>query len=203
MATFKPKVNMRLINKLVAKSGAWKKGAQLKMNKIFLAEKVRLLSLYKEHPVSEEIESGPDGQNTSGTLSSGNLYSFIGFQKGKDPVSTFGAFLATAIKLNKTVRTSVVSKNKIRVTHTVKLPNPQTLVAISPMPWEPGRSWVTSIETGISGFSHYLDKVSKASRSGRGIQVKGKVRSAQFSPKPYLTPLIANFIRSLRRNRKV
>ncbi len=198
----KAKINMRSINQLVSKSGAWKKQAQIKMTKIFAAEKIKLLAMFENHPVSEEISNGPDASNNSGTLSSGNLFSFIGFQQGKNPVSEVSAFLAAAIKLNKTVKTNVSGKNKVTVSHTIKLPNSQTLQAISPMPWESGKSWVTSIESGISGFSNYMDKLSKKSRSGRGIQVKGKVRSAQYQPTPYLTPLIANFIRELKKPRR-
>jgi hypothetical protein len=195
------KINMVDISRRVAKSGAWKKKARIEMRKLFSMEKLKLLTLFNQHPISEEIQAGPDAQNVSKTLSEGNLYSFMGFQQGSDPVKVVTAFLAAAIRLNKTVKTKALSKKKIRVTGTVKLPSPQALAAVSSMPWEPGKSWVVSVETGISGFSHYMDKVSKASRSGRGIQVKGKIRSAHFNPIPYLSPLMLRFIKIMRRGR--
>jgi hypothetical protein len=195
------KINMTDISRRVAKSGAWKKKAQNDMRKLFSVQKSKLLVLLNEHPISQEIQAGPYAQNTSGTLGEGNLFSFIGFQHGSKPVTTLTAFLAASIKLNRGVKTKALSKKRVRVTGTIKLPSPQAIGAVTGMPWEPGKSWVVSIETGISGFSHYMSKVSGASRSGGGFQVKGKIRTTNFDPMPYLSPLMLRFLKIMRRGK--
>ena len=46
----------------------------------FNAAHKKLLNEFETHPVTREIEGGPDATNTSGTLGgSGNLFSFLGF----------------------------------------------------------------------------------------------------------------------------
>ena len=66
------------------------------------------------------------------------------------------------------------------------------------MPWESGRSWVNGIERGISGFSFYLFKKFKGSRSGTGLQSKSEVNSLSFKPTKYLSKIIDNFTKNIK-----
>jgi len=65
------------------------------------------------------------------------------------------------------------------------------------MPWS-GKSWTRAIETGISGLAYYLfsrKRNFRNSRSGKAIQLKVPLRSASYTPVPYLTELRKNFVR--------
>jgi hypothetical protein len=56
---------------------------QDRFNKI----KNELIQEFLNHPVTQEIKAGPNTTNISGTLNGkGNLFSFIGFYEGDDPI---------------------------------------------------------------------------------------------------------------------
>jgi hypothetical protein len=158
----------------------------------FDKRKKELLNEFKSHPVSREIEAGPDTSNSSGTLGGyGNLYSFIGFPGG-NPVADVYDLLTAAIRLRKT---PVIRTGGSRLYFTFKgtLPDRRELESVAPMPWEPG-SWLFKIETGISGLGSYLyGRMYGGSRSGTGIQSKRASRSAVFTPVPYISALLQKF----------
>ena len=65
------------------------------------------------------------------------------------------------------------------------------------MPWDSG-SWVRGIETGVSGFSYYMSKASLASRSGKAIQIDGKLRSINsIKGVPYMTDILRKFMKRI------
>ena len=100
--------------------------------------------------------SRPDGPNTSGTLGGvTNLFAFIGFDKGDQPVMPIIQLLEnTSIQFNKELR----ENNKLGISYNVNLPTAEEIFAITPMPWAIGRSWAKGIETGISGLGYLLRK---------------------------------------------
>ena len=53
----------------------------------FLKEKRAMLAAFDSHPVTREIRGGANSSNISGTMHSGNLFGFIGFPAGSDPIS--------------------------------------------------------------------------------------------------------------------
>ena len=53
------------------------------------------------HPVTQEIESGPNGYNQSGTLGGyGNLFSYIGFEEGMSPTEPLRRVLKKILKIH-------------------------------------------------------------------------------------------------------
>ncbi len=141
----------------------------------FLAIKNEMIKNFDNHPVTIEIESGSNAANTSGTLSGyGNLFTFIGFPDGFDPVSPIrNRLLLTDLKK--------IKYNRGIFDFSTTEPTREELFAMTKFSsfrseMQGGRSWLDGIETGISGLGFYLYEkgrdISK-SRSGPAIQLKG------------------------------
>jgi hypothetical protein len=150
------------------------------------------------HPVTKEINGGIDSKNISNTLGGGdkNLYSFIGFEDGDDPIEPI---LEKISPLNpdgpkiKYIRGS--NKNNLEFNFAITAPNQEAIENATPMPWADGLSWVSRIEKGIPGLNRFLNKFGvPSSRSGGGIQVKNKLREARFKNISYLSGIFNKFI---------
>ena len=124
----------------------------------------------------------------------GNLFSFIGFKEGTDPIQPIVNLIDKIDIGNK--KSSNVRESTI--TFHVKIPDEQTFKGASKMPWESGRSWLYDMETRISGLGNYFFKQSKASRSGAAFQVKTEVRQDIFKPTKYFPTMLEKFIQSLK-----
>jgi len=152
----------------------------------FQKKKNQMILEFLNHPVTKEIEQGINAKNISGTLSggSGNLYSFLGFEDGYDPIEPIEeVLLRTDFKLVKVTKREIEFK--------ILLPEARDIFAVTPLPWATGRSWAQGIERGISGLGYYLLKKSKSSRSGLGIQSSRKVRKkSKFKNVPYISSFI-------------
>ncbi len=188
------KINQRSIDRKVANSRAFdrasRKSAQERLDKA----KAELLSQYDQHPVTQEIEGEETASNLSGTLNGyGNLFSFMGFSQGSNPTVAVRNFLKSFIQLKKS---SKARGNHIE--YRVKMPSMEDF-DFAQMPWEGGNSWVRAVEVGMSSFSYYMDKASKASRSGKGIQIDNKLRGRSSSGVPYLTQMLNEFRKRLSR----
>ena len=159
------------------------------INTEFLRIKKQMISTFNNHPVTVEINAGPTASNTSGTLSGvGNLYSYIGFDKGSKPT------IPIVQKLEKeTFLSSVVFSKNGTFRVVVNNPTANDIFDITPLPWAQGRSWAEGIERGLPGFGLYLNEQSSFSRSGSGIQVKNKLRSGKFKNVPYISKIIKDF----------
>jgi len=149
---------------------------------------------FEDHPISREIDGGENASNISGTLSGrGNLFSFIGFNKGDSPIKNLKVFIERQFNFKKT------RKDKKSITYQISYPNLEKIKSQTPMPWEGGRSWVYGVENGISGLSQYLyKKFISASRSSTGIQSKKNAKAFNYKPAKYLTEIINNFKRNLK-----
>jgi hypothetical protein len=162
---------------------------QKQFKKSFEKIKNQMISEFLSHPVTEEIKAGPNASNTSGTLGggSGNLFSFIGFDSGSDPIDSIEKLLlSTAFTFSK------LGKNSVNFS--IYIPSAQEIFSITPMPWATGRSWAKGIETGISGLGYYLLKNTDSSRSGLGIQSPRKVRKkSKFKNTQYISALIKKY----------
>jgi hypothetical protein len=183
------KVNMRLVKKKVADSNRLKRLMDQVARKRFDHAKKQIIKEFDHHSVTKELQAGPDGQNLSDTLGGyGNLFSYIGFPAGTDPTVVVKNFLINSIKLKRSSKGS-----KLDVSYRVSLPTLDDF-NFAKMPWESGKGWVSSIESGISGFNYYMAKAVEASRSGTAIQVDGKLRGRGSSAGiKYMSRMLSNF----------
>lgn len=161
--------------------------------------KDKYIDEFLNHPVTQEIKGGISASNISGTLNSiTNLYSFIGFDEGTDPIQPIEELLE---KSNYRI---MYNSNSGESTVIFDIPTAAQIFAITPMPWAVGRSWARGIETGISGLGYYLKKV-KNSRSGLGIQstIEQVRTGASFKNTKYISDLINRFSKDLKELNKL
>lgn len=149
---------------------------------LFLREKKIMLAAFDSHPVTREIRGGANGTNLSGTMQGGNLFGFIGFTAGSDPISPLRAVLEAINIRPKFERAKTGEKIFI-----VDVPDVKVMHAATPMPWASGRSWLEGVEGGMSGLGRYLNTKSMRSRSGGGIQSDHTVKGGTFTGVTYLT----------------
>ena len=80
------------------------------------------------------------------------------------------------------------------------IPEMKIINSVTPMPWESGRSWVRGIERGISGFGYYMSTQNRRfSRSGTAIQSDSRIRAGSYIPRKYMSEMIRNLDKNLRR----
>jgi hypothetical protein len=163
-------------------------------NEVLEDKKKQYISEILEHPISQELNGGPEATNISNTLNGeGNLYSFIGFDAGDKPIED----LIDILEKNTRIQPSK-SKDNI-FNFEVYSPSMEELKGYTPMPFEGGNSWLKGIEKGISGFSNYFyGLLFPTSRSGRAIQSENKIRRASYKPTKYFSVLYKNFIESFK-----
>jgi len=152
---------------------------------------------FEVHPITVELNAGPNASNTSGTLGGyGNLFSFIGFTSGDDPTSVIAQIFSQKIKF-KVKRINTQGKYEVRFT----LPSVEDIYGLTPMPWLSGKSWVQGVEKGLTNLGQYLYSSTGfgQSRAGTGIQVKNRSSGVKFRNTPYVTKLIGDFKKSLLR----
>lgn len=190
------KINKNLLKNeiLKAQTEAIRKEAFVLANELLENKKRIYLKDIENHPVSRELRNGVDADNISRTLNGqGNLFTFIGFNNGEDPVED----VISHIKDNTEIK-EASSKNGV-FKFQVLTPSLDELKLITPMPFEGGNSWLKSIEKGISGFSNYLyGLISPKSRSGKAIQSEYRVRRGNYKPVEYFTFLYTKFIASFK-----
>ncbi len=161
------------------------------IKKRFYSLKTQMIAEFLNHLVTTEIKLGPDEgvPNISGTLGGyGNLFSFIGFDYGEDPIEPIvDALSSSEIIIDKITRTGIF--------FSLSIPTAEAIFAITPMPWASGRSWAKGIETGISGMGQYLSGYRPSSRSEFGVQVKhNRLRGGgRFHNTPYISRLINKY----------
>ena len=198
---FVPKINKNKISHLIdlRRSPEYIAGVKKIINTEFQLIKKELIANFNRHPVTVEIEAGPQASNTSGTLGGyGNLFSYIGFNESDKPTNAIRNQLSKIfinnIKINKDGSSIVV----------VSYPKPREIFAVTPLPWAEGRSWAEGIEQGLPGFGSYLNTESDKSRSGEGIQVKNGKKKGKFRKTRYISRLIVDFERKIMKlNRSV
>jgi hypothetical protein len=148
----------------------------------------QMIQSYETDPVTVEIDGGVLASNSSSTLGGkGNLFSFIGFESGSDPTQPVKQLLRN--KINFSVKALTNGNFKIEIA----APTKEDLYNISPIPWNPGRSWLDGIEKGIAGLGSYVYKDSPSSRSGKGIQTKTSV-GGRFSNRSYMSTILKEFL---------
>ena len=151
--------------------------------------KNELIKEFLSDPVTIEILQGASGSNISGTLGGvSNLFAFIGFDSGEQPISPILQYLENIQLTYK----QEIRKRGIGVEFEVSLPTAQDIFAITPLPWATGRSWAEGIERGLSGLGYLLRK--DGGRSGAAVQSRvNKVRGGRFQNRPYISALIRKY----------
>ena len=192
-----PSVTRDLKNKIKA-SSQFRAAAQKAGEEAFLSVKSDFFNEFEEHPITQEIEAGPTATNLSGTLNGyGNLFSFIGFNSGDNPVGQLRSILKSMMRMSKV---KVRKGAETKVFFEVSVPDIKVITAGTPMPWESGRSWVRGVERGISGFGYYMSTQEKRfSRSGAGIQADSRLRAGAYVPRKYMSQMLRNLNRNLRK----
>jgi len=153
---------------------------------------------FMNHPITQEIQGGISATNSSNTLGGiTNLYSFIGFDEGTDPIRPIEELLK---KSNYRI---LFNNRSVEATVIFDIPTAAQIFEVTPMPWATGRSWAKGIETGISGLGYYLKKT-KNSRSGLGVQTTNQqVRAGvMFKNSKYISDLINRFNKELKQLNK-
>jgi hypothetical protein len=172
--------------------------------RIVAEDKVRrahkeMLQDFDTHSVTREIKSGPEATNLSGTLGGyGNLFSYIGFDRGSQPTESIRTYLEKQVHVFKEPRVLKTVGGAI-FSFRLTTPNLDTIQAMTPSPWE-NRSWVKGLESGISGLGFYLfsRKDDFNTRSESGIQKTQQLRSLSFRPIKYMSSILEKFYRNTR-----
>lgn len=162
--------------------------AQSRAYNLFKRAKNTMLKEFDEHPVTLEILAGSRAINFSNTLDGyGNLYSFLGFESGREPIEPLRNLLESTT-FNKTAFRNMAWYFKI------SFPSKEEIRKVTPMDWEVGNSWAESIENGLSNLSFYMYKRSQASRSGQGIQAGWPINEDLiFTKTKYISKILNNF----------
>ena len=163
-------------------------GVKLIIHQNFNEIKSNLINKFERHPVTVELSGGVNASNSSGTLGGkGNLFRFIGFPAGTDPIAPISAELSNiALNMIRVRRDGTARTN-------VFYPSAEEIFNVTPLPWATQRSWAEGIEKGISNLGQFLNIKSEYSRAGAGIQSDNADTGSSFRPVPYITELIRNF----------
>jgi hypothetical protein len=197
------RVNMKGLQAEIAQKGyrAIKPQAAAKVKKIFNRAKQELISDFDSHSVTQEIEGGSSAGNISNTLGGyGNLFSFIGFDSGADPISPIRSLLARSIQIKSFRRKARVLGFKLRFT----VPTLEDIKMVAPMPWSTD-NWVEAVERGMMGLGQYFYRENKSfnvSRSGPAIQLDVELpsRGGNSSPTDYMTGILSRMLKDIERN---
>lgn len=193
------KINFKQLKEEIANSyqEALKKEAVIFAEEILKENLDQYITEIEDHPVSKELNEGPDGENISATLNGKeNLFAFIGFDSEDKPVEDLVDLIRKNTFLDKK---STFDTKTFQLKFNVFTPSLDEIKTATPLPFERGRSWVKGVEDGISGFGYYVyGLLFPTSRSGRGIQSKNKVRTTAYKPVKYMTELYNNFIKNLK-----
>lgn len=169
--------------------------------------KDEMLKAFEASPVTREIDAGAENTvNFSKNLlgigyGEGSLFGFIGFDQSDNPMELVREYLNASGKIFKTPKT-IKSAGQIYYQYKVEIPNVKNLEAMTPMPWEGGRSWIRAIERGISGLGYYLLSNSPRSRSTQGVQASRKLRNATYRPTKYISNIVNAYAKYLQTGKK-
>jgi hypothetical protein len=192
-------VNRAQLSRTLARQGSPKLAKQFERRIVRIVKEAQALMVatFAAHPVTTEIESGPNGRNISNTLvganDKANLFGFIGFDKGDHPTQIIKMYLAKNIR----VRKARSSKSNIVIDFSISIPSLDEIYEMSPIPWAPGLSWAEGIEKGIPGLGQYLVGSSPKGRSGGGIQTKVMLNSGSFKSVKYISRILQDFVNDI------
>jgi hypothetical protein len=209
-------VNVRLLKQTIAEQAGEKIASRanqaIKLN--FNTQKEKLLNDFDNHPVTQELEAGPDVEHSEffHTDKGGNLFSLIGFDRDKTPTKKLRQILDKGITIDTSAKkVTVAPDGRLKVVVPISIITLQEVYDATAsnketqVPWNKGRSFVQMIQRGITGFGSYVAGMfesPKPSRSGGGVQAKkgGKpqqVRDIDLPGIPYVNELLGDFKKHL------
>ena len=177
----------------------------------FQNNKEKALANFDDHDVTRELLN-PEGGNISETLGGyGDLFGFIGFTAGSEPIPAVRRVLESKIRFKNTDLEINYPRNKkgqfargkrgINIKINFEVPDLDDFNKAAKFDgWNGGRNWVKGIERGISGVSSYADY--PRGRSQRGVQLKGDIingpedRPSGFQTRKYITEIVNNFVKN-------
>lgn len=171
------------------------------VEEVFEQKKQEMMQEFSSHPVTIEL-SDENSSNISSTLGGyGNLFGFIGFSKGSDPIGPVEDRLRELVSLLDVSFDKATSKVKIKY----NAPELDDFGDVAQYDgWREGGNWLKGIERGIAGLQYFRTTIGEQERgrSGLGIQMKGNVKGFsggrnRFGNKKYMTAIINNFKSSL------
>lgn len=180
------KINRSALNDAVllgrATSNFLSERARIAANIEFERRKLEVLSEIDENSISQEIRAGARAE--SETLGYGNLFSYIGFNKGTNPVQSFKSVFEDE-KLFYVSNTSTRNQKLGRYYFNVYAPTRKDIAAAtaSDLGTLVVDSWPHAIEEGFTNFNKYLYSLKREfpqSNSGPAIQVKAVVEQREF-----------------------
>jgi hypothetical protein len=160
------------------------------IEKQFNILKRQLMSEFSNHPVTKELESGSGASNITNTLRNGNIFGFIGFEVGTNPISGIYKLLERTDIFLKQAKMGTFG---FVWTYTVTSPSMQELYSATPMPWANGSSWLRELEgRGIPNLGQYMYKKIHSSRSQAGFQNINEPSGGRLRI-PYIKKLLQDF----------
>ena len=183
----------------------------------FELQKAKAIKEFDDHDVTKELLNPEDGNHSETLGGYGDLFGFIGFEAGYDPISPVKLALESKIKFKSTNLSILYPRNArgqfatgkrtkiLKVTYQVPDLNDFSKSAKF-QGWNGNRNWIKGIERGISGVSYYADY--PRGRSERGLQLRGPIeesssetpRPSSFTTRPYITEIIDNFKKNFTNN---
>jgi hypothetical protein len=184
--------------------------AFMKAQETFMGHKEEMLEEFDKHSVTVEILEGMEDPSTSSNPSNtlggrGNLFTYIGFPRGTDPITPIRQRLMDDTDIRKTSLGAKYTRDLAIYQFPVSFPSEAELENEAPMPFQNGgRSWVRGIEKGIPGLNYYIYwkyfSDPKVSRSSYGTMAKDRagnlkaIRGDEFSPTEYMSGIKRRFI---------
>ena len=189
------KVKRKIVRNMKRIPERVKREAQRKFNR----SKQEMITEFESHSITQELEGGAGGGHISGTLGGvGNLFSFIGFQEGTNPMAVLREML-NSYRIN--IMSPKIIKRNVGVDFQFRVTGPtiEEIEAATYLSWL-GKSWVRGIERGMSGLGNYLALMGAiGSRSGGGLQAKTSYRGGAYRPTKYVSSLLRTFFLNFRR----
>tara|TARA_R100001129_G_scaffold73341_1_gene49935 strand:+ start:826 stop:1425 length:600 start_codon:yes stop_codon:yes gene_type:complete len=160
--------------------------------------KKELVEELNSHPVTKEIEQGTSGMNSQLMGGHGNLFAFLGFRQSAKPVEIIRQGFESFIKIEKIPKLKKSTEVSLEWEFPINYPSMAEIYGVTPLPWTT-MSWVKGIERGIGNFTNTIFGRNPDSRSGFAVQgEKPRSTYVNFSPVPYVTPMLMKFKRQLR-----
>lgn len=181
----------------------------------FETQKAQMIQGFFQDDISREIKN-PDLGNISKTLGGyGDLFGFIGFFAGSDPIQE-----ASDVLLNKTQLKSITIERvynrdargrftsgrryrNVKISFTAPTLDDFDDASQKVVRDYSSRNWIKGVEKGISGFNRYANY--PRGESGRGVELRGVIKNPSvarpeisgYRPRGYVTPLIQEFIKKI------
>jgi len=160
-----------------------------------------MVKTFEAHKVTEELKGGADYSGPTvinyfkPDVANPNLFSFVGFPAGTDPVAVLKQLLEFPIQVKLTTRGKNIYYFKALI------PTREDIEKATPMPSEyfsGNLSWAAGLEDGdLIGAGQFLAIKASASRSGGGIQVEIQDTGTTVERVQYITDILEAFKQKL------